>query len=310
MTGRTSRTYQSLFGRGQELPLQADGTAVALCALLAVMVFLASLGLTGSSALTALTQTWSHSHTGEFTVEVRPLPSRDAGEAVPSLTVRVASVLEVLKNTPGITNATPLSEGEMRRLLGPWLGEDINFQDLPLPVLINATVAQNAVENLATMAARLESTIPGVKVDDNGAWLDSMKKFVDTLTFLARLIVVLLGTAAALTVVLVTRVGLLAHRDIVDILHIMGAPDKYLAWQFQTFVARIALIGSVVGVMMALLAVVLITAFGAALQLPLLPQIHITWIDYAKIVLLPLPAVLMAVLVARLSVLLWVRQQL
>lgn len=310
MRGTTSRTYQWLFGRGQELPLQADGTAVALCALLAVMVFLASLGLTGSSALTALTQTWAHSHTGEFTIEVRPLSAKETGEAVPSLTVRVASVLEVLKNTPGIANATPLSEGEMRRLLGPWLGEDVNFQDLPLPVLINATVAQNAIENVADMAARLESTIPGVKVDDNGAWLDAMKKFVDTLTFIARLIVVLLGTAAALTVVLVTRVGLLAHRDIVDILHIMGAPDRYLAWQFQTFVARIALIGSVVGVTMAVLAVMLITAFGQALDLPLLPQINVTWVDYAKIVLLPLPAVFMAVVVARLSVLLWVRQQL
>lgn len=310
MKRATGRTYQWLFGRGQELPLQADGTAVALCALLAVMVFLAALGLTGSSTLTALTETWSHSHTGEFTVEIRPLPASNDGVATPSLTVRVASVMEVLNNTPGVTGATPLSEGEMRRLLGPWLGEDINFQDLPLPVLINATVAQSSIENLATLAARLESTIPGVKVDDNGAWLDAMKQFVDTLTFIARLIVVLLGSAAALTVVLVTRVGLLAHRDIVDILHIMGAPDRHLAWQFQTFVARIAFIGSVVGVIMAVLALVLITAFGAALQLPLLPQITIDWVDYAKVILLPLPAVLMAVIVARTSVLLWVRQQL
>lgn len=309
-----SRLYQWLFGRGQELPLQADGTAVALCALLAVMVFLAALGLTASSALTMLTQTWAHSHTGEFTVEVRPLAQsgavREDGAPVPSLTVRVASVLEVLRSTPDIVSANPLSEGEMRRLLSPWLGEDINFQDLPLPVLINATVRPEALATLADVAARLESTIPGVKVDDNGAWLDAMKKFVDTLTFIARLIVILLGTAAALTVVLVTRVGLLAHRDIVDILHIMGAPDKYLAWQFQTFVARIALIGSVLGVLMAVLALLLITAFGQALELPLLPNIIITWVDYAKIVLLPLPAVVMAVVVARLSVLLWVRQQL
>lgn len=313
MRAAPSRMYNWLFGRGYELPLQADGTAVALCALLAVMVFLAALGLTGSSTLTMLTSSWAHSNTGEFTVEVRPVNANSptaSGAAVPSLTVRVASVMEILEATPGISNPAPLSEGEMRRLLGPWLGEDINFQDLPLPVLINATVAPDAIDGLPALAQRLEESIPGVKVDDHGAWLDSMRGFVDTLTFVARLIVVLLGSAAALTVVLVTRVGLLAHRDIVDILHIMGAPDRHLAWQFQTFVARIAFIGSVVGVIMAVLAVVLITAFGQALSLPLLPQISITWADYAKILLLPLPAVLMAVAVARTSVLLWVRQQL
>ncbi|MGE3770959.1 MAG: cell division protein FtsX [Bdellovibrionales bacterium] len=303
------RIYRWLFGRGRELPLAADGTALALCALLAVMVFLAALGLTGSRVLSTLTDSWSHSHTGEFTVEVRPLAPAD-GAQPPSLSSRVAAVLDVLRATPGITHAAPLGESEMRRLLAPWLGEDINFQDLPLPVLINASVKPEAVADLPELADRLQRAIPGVKLDDNGAWLKDMEGFVDTLNFTSQLIVLLLGLAAVLTVILVTRVGLLAHRDIVDILHIMGAQDSYLAWQFQTFVARIAFLGSICGALLGVVAIASITGIGTALSLPLLPQVHIGWIDYALILLLPLPAILMAVVVARLSVLLWVRQQL
>jgi cell division transport system permease protein len=308
------RVYRWLFGRGRELPLQADGTALALCALLAVMVFLAALGITGSRVLGALTDDWSDAHTGGFTVEVRPLTSADTGKGgaqPPSLTTRVAAVLDVLKSTPDVVNAAPLGESEMRRLLGPWLGEDVNFQDLPLPVLVNAVLSPTAdVSTLGELKIRLEESIPGVRVDDNGAWLQDMQGFVDTLRLVARLIVVLLATAAVLTVILVTRVGLLAHRDIVDILHIMGAHDSYLAWQFQTFVARIASIGSMGGALLAMAAIAVLATLGQALALPLLPAIDIDWTDYGLIALLPLPAILMAVLVARLSVFLWVRQQL
>jgi cell division transport system permease protein len=303
------RIYRWLFGRGRELPLQADGTAVALCALLAVMVFLAALGLTGGRVLSSLTDSWSHSHTGEFTVEIRPLQPQD-GLQPPSLTARVGSVLEILKATPGVKNAAPLGENEMRRLLSPWLGDDINFQDLPLPVLVNATINQEAVHKLPELAKLLQNAVPGVKFDDNGAWLRDMEGFVNTLDNVSRLIVLLLSIAAVLTVILVTRVGLLAHRDIVDILHIMGAQDSYLAWQFQTFVARIAFIGSLGGALFALLAVGTLTHLGSSLSLPLLPQVDIGWMDYTLVLLLPLPAILMAVIVARLSVLLWVRQQL
>ena len=50
--------YDKLFGRGRELPLQADGIAIALAALLGVMVYLAALGLAASFILGQFAGNW------------------------------------------------------------------------------------------------------------------------------------------------------------------------------------------------------------------------------------------------------------
>ena len=119
--------------------------------------------------------------------------------------------------------------------------------------------------------------------------------------------ILLLAFAAILTVVLVTRISLLAHRDVVEILHVMGATDRHIAWQFQTFVARIAVVGAAGGAILAFITVLIAQVFGMALTAPLLPAAALPWWFFALILMLPLPAVLLAVMVARRSVLWWVR---
>lgn len=298
------RVYEWLFGRGRELPLQADGIAIALAALLGVMVYLAALGLASSGVLHGLAQRWEYARAGEFTVEVRPLP---ASTGVPSLTARVAATLQLLRAADGVAQATPLGEDEMRRLLTPWLGENVNFQDLPLPVLITVEVKPGQAKIIPDLGARLVKSIPGTKVDDHGEWLKQLKHFVDILQVVTLSIILLLAFAATLTVVLVTRISLLAHRDVVDILHIIGATDRHIAWQFQTFVARIAVVGSAGGAILAFVTVLVAQLFGLALSAPLLPDTALPWWFFGVILLLPLPTILLAVLVARRSVLWWVR---
>lgn len=307
----SQRLYDWLFGRGRELPLQADGIAIALAALLGIMVYLAALGLSAGTVLGDLAATWEQARAGELTVEVRPLDPRVAAGA-PSMNARVGASLSALKAIPGVARATPLGEDEMRRLLTPWLGEDMNFQDLPLPVLITVQVeppsGQSASDVIQNITTRLTKSIPGLRIDDHGTWLKELRRFVDVLQIVAIAIIALLGLAASLTVILVTRVSLLAHRDVVDILHVMGATDRHIAWQFQTFVARIAAVGSAGGAIFAFFTVLAAQLFGMALTAPLLPAVGLPWWFFALILALPFPVVLLAVAVARSSVLWWVRQ--
>ena len=311
----SQRLYDWLFGRGRELPLQADGIAIALAALLGIMVYLAALGLSAGTVLGDLAATWEQARAGELTVEVRPLDPRVAAGA-PSMNARVGASLAALKAIPGVVRATPLGEDEMRRLLSPWLGEDMNFQDLPLPVLITVEVQptsgpagdQSQADVVDAISTRLTKSIPGLRIDDHGAWLKELRRFVDILQLVAIAIIALLGLAASLTVILVTRVSLLAHRDVVDILHVMGATDRHIAWQFQTFVARIAAVGSAGGAIFAFLTVLVAQLCGMALTAPLLPAVALPWWFFVMILILPLPVVLLAAMVARSAVLWWVRQ--
>ena len=108
--------------------------------------------------------------------------------------------------------------------------------------------------------------------------------------------------------ILVTRISLLAHRDVVEILHVIGATDRHIAWQFQTFIARIAAVGSGSGALLALLTVVIAQGFATALSTPLLPGAGLDWWFYVIIALLPGPTILLATLVARVAALWWVRK--
>ncbi len=320
--GKQARTlsqwlYDKLFGRGRELPLQADGIAIALAALLGVMVYLAALGLAASFILGQFASAWESGRRGEFTVEIRPmgLPTTQAGgnaaaaQGMPSMSARVGAALQTLRMTPGIARATPMGETEMRTLLTPWLGPDINFQELPLPVLITVQLAADApAGTVESLADKMPRAIPGLRVDDHGAWLAELRHFVSMLAIVAWAVIALLAGAASLTVILVTRISLLAHRDVVEILHVVGATDRHIAWQFQTFIARIAAVGSGAGALLALLTVLIAKAFATALSTPLLPEAGLGWWFFLVIILLPGITTGLATVVARVAAMWWVHK--
>lgn len=309
--------YDKLFGRGRELPLQADGMAVALAALLGVMVYLAAIGLAATVILGQFASGWEAGRSGEFTVEVRPLslPSvaQDAAPATtggtPSLSARVGAALSTLRATPGVQRATPLGDAEMKDLLTPWLGPDLNLSELPLPVLITVQLDPNApAGTLEGIADKLPRAIPGVRVDDHNAWLAELRHFVGMLGALSWAVIFLLAGAGALTVVLVTRITLLAHRDTVEILHVIGATDRHIAWQFQTFIARIAAVGSGTGASLALVTLLVAKGYAGALSTPLLPDAGLHWWFFLLLLALTLPTVGLATMVARVAALWWVRR--
>src|SRR5262249_1790127 len=58
--------------------------------------------------------------------------------------------------------------------------------------------------------------------------------------------------AAAGTVIFVTRTGLAVHQPVIEILHLVGAQDRYIARQFQSQSFRVSLIGGVIGTLLAI----------------------------------------------------------
>jgi cell division transport system permease protein len=49
----------------------------------------------------------------------------------------------------------------------------------------------------------------------------------------------------------VTRTGLSIHRSVIEIVHLIGAPDSYIAQQFQAQSLRLGIVGGVVGTILA-----------------------------------------------------------
>src|SRR5690606_13282558 len=101
---------------------------------------------------------------------------------------------------------------------------------------------------------------------------------LDQLVQLARLlqglgfgIVLLVGLAMAALVIFATRAGLAARRGTIEVLHLIGAEDAYVARQFQRHVSRLALRGGLGGWLGATLVVLAIQLLARHAGTALLP---------------------------------------
>ncbi len=281
--------------RASDLQLDSDASGRFLPWVIAVMVFLAVLALAGALSLDRAVASWQRGIEGRFTVQVADLPGQP-------LAPRIEAALKLLRATPGIAAAEPLGRQAVEALVAPWLGARNLTPDLPLPGLIDVRLAAGAALAARALGTRL-AAVPGAAVDDPQPWLDRLVRLAGLLQALGYGIVVLIGLATLAMVVFATRAGLAAHRDVIEVLHIIGARDSYVAWQFQRHVLGLAASGALVGLAAAAVTVWLIGLFAARLDAALLPAAPLGPAQWAVLALLPVLAAALAALTARLTVL-------
>src|SRR3546814_12110898 len=84
---------------------------------------------------------------------------------------------------------------------------------------------------------------PAAHVDRHQRWMSPGSRFMDTLVWLAVGLVVLMAGATAAVVILAARAGLEAHRETIEVLHMMGSTDIQVARPFQRRIALDTLAG-------------------------------------------------------------------
>ncbi|WP_374649993.1 cell division protein FtsX [Dongia sp.] len=299
-----------MLGLRTDLPLDRDAAAKFLPWILGFMVYLAALAVGSAMAVDRLAAHWQSGLTGNLTVEV---PFTD-DVSVTERSEVLDKVIDLLSATPGVAGTTLLDDREIARLLEPWLGPEAGELDIPLPAMIAVTLRDDAVLDQTQLQRDLAAVQPGARVDAHADWIADALAFLRGLKLLALLLTGLVLGATALTIVFVTRTGLSIHRSVIEIVHLIGAPDAYIAGQFQAQSLRLGLVGGLVGTLLAaatlagadhLLRVAGPMAqmaeaeggTGLALDLRLLP-----W-QWGVLALLPVATALIAMVTARWTVL-------
>ncbi len=279
-----------------DLQLDADPSARFLPWLIFVMVFLATVALAGAIALNALVVDWRDSASDTATVQIAVDDSHDMDR-------KVADALALLRRTPGIAAAEPLAEEQVDRLLEPWLGPDSAASGLPVPRLIDVALEPDHGIDLAALAVKLAAAVPGASLDDHEPWLERLVSLARSIQGLALAVVAIVGTATVAIIVFATRAGLAAHADAIEVLHLIGARDGYIARQFRRHCLKSALKGGIPGATLAALAVAVIAILGARLETPLLASSTLGLGDWIALALPPVAGAVLATLTAHLTVL-------
>lgn len=218
----------------------------ALVAVVAIMTFLASI-TTGTVLLVrASASEWQSEVASELTIQVRPTPGRDIERDV-------RAVADAARAQAGILSVSPLTAGESAKLLEPWLGTGLSLDDLPVPRVIVARVAPGAAPDFAALRRSVTQVTASASVDDHRAWIERMRSMTGAIVLAGTGILLLVVIATIISVSFATRGAMAANRPIVEVLHFVGAQDRYIANRFLRHFLRLGLEGGLIGGLAAML---------------------------------------------------------
>ena len=268
-------------GRSRKpVPLDRDASGRYLPLLVAIMVYLAALALAGALSMN------------------KPAEAAAAtdGPALNALTQALAA-------TPGVLAVEPMDAQEMTALLEPWLGDAVVAGDLPLPRLVAVTIDTAGPPDMETLRATTRELAPGSLLDDHQRWLGRLLDLARAVEIMAAVVVLLVVAAACIMVAFVTRMGLAAHDQAIELLHLIGAQDSYVARQFQNHALRLGLRGGLLGFLCALPTLYLARFLLQRIDSGLLPELTLRPHEWSLFILLPVAAALVTMLTARVTVL-------
>ena len=212
----------------------------ALVTVIAIMTFLASLTAGGAIVVGQASHGWNRSISNEMTIQVTPTVGRD-------IDADVAAAAQTARGAPGVASVKVYSRDEANQMLAPWLGQGLDLSELPVPRLIAIQLASRRALNEESLKQKLADKIPSAYLDDHRGWIERLTAMAHTLVAFALIVFVLVLTAMALAVAFATRGAMAGSREIIDILHFVGAEDRFVTRQFQRHFLRLGLRGGLIG---------------------------------------------------------------
>ncbi|MEM8854990.1 MAG: hypothetical protein AAGD34_14905, partial [Pseudomonadota bacterium] len=212
-----------------------------LTTVVAIMTFLSALLVGGALLVERAAVQWSAGVLTEVSVTVLPLD----GDPIEGRLQRVADAMAA---TPGLATVTVTSQGEAEALLEPWLGSEVDLSILPVPRLVTAERGEDF--NGDSLSLRL-ADIPGVSLDDHGAWSDRLARMAGAAAWGTLAVLALMLAATAITVVFATRAALSSNASTIEVLHVLGAEDRFVARAFRRRFMGIGVKGAFVGAILA-----------------------------------------------------------
>lgn len=229
-------------------------TGNSLMLVIAIMCFFACLTAGVVYLVNQTAAAWMRDVGTEVTVTVL---QQDNTEQTDKLVSDVAFYLGTL---PGISDRRIVTADESAKLLEPWLGQSEAMGALPVPRLIAVEVDAAAPPDLGALREALRSQYPGddVQLDDHRQWQSQIRAVTRFLALVGLGVLVLVGAATVLLIVSATRSAMASNREIVEVLHFVGATDRFIAREFEKHFLRLGIRAGVVGAFLAMLVFLLL----------------------------------------------------
>jgi cell division transport system permease protein len=211
-----------------------------LIAVVAIMTFLAALTTGAVTMVVSAASDWRADVGREVTIQIRPVPGRD-------IEADVGKAVELTRAASGIAEVQAYTKEESARLVEPWLGAGLRLDELPIPRMIVVKLLSGTTPDLAALRAALTAQVPSASLDDHRRWIDRMRTMAGTAFVGGVAVLALVLAVTVLSVTFATRGAMATNRPIVEVLHYVGATDRFVGGQFLRHFLILGFKGGAIG---------------------------------------------------------------
>src|ERR1041385_368020 len=232
---------ERLLGAKEAAIVPADSiSGRALLAVIAIMSFVAALTLGAVGLVRSAAGEWQSAVAREVTIQVRPSDQRD-------IEADVRAAVALASGTAGVAGARAYTRQESADLLEPWIGSGLSLNDLPIPRMIVVRVAPGETPDLAALRQKLAAQLPGATLDDHRGWVERMRAMARNASLAGLAVLGLVFAATMLSGMFATRGAPATTRQLIEVLHVIGARRDFIAGEFQRHFLLLGLKGGAIG---------------------------------------------------------------
>ncbi len=216
-------------------------TGRSLTLVIAIMCFLVALTAGGVYLIFQATNVWTNNMSSEITVQVQ----QRGGDLTDA---KVAEVTKFLTDQPGIKRVTPFSQDQSLKLVEPWIGKSEILKTFAIPRLVAVEIDREQPPELPTLKRVLETKYPGALLNDHGLWRSEIRRLTRIVEISGLVLILLMVLATVGVIIAAARSALASNREIVEVLNLVGAQEKFIARQFEVHFLKVGIRAGVFGV--------------------------------------------------------------
>ena len=221
-------------------------TGRSLTFVITIMAFLASLTAGGVYLVFNAAVAWTNSISSEITIQI-PVPANDTGDA------KVAEIVKFIYDQNGIKQVFPYSREQSLKLVEPWIGKSEVLKSFAVPRLLAVEIDRDSPPELPMLKKVLEAKYPGAVLDDHGLWRGEIRRLTRFLELAGIGMLGLMAAATAAVIIAAATSALTSNREIVAVLNLVGAEEKFIASQFERHFLWVGIKAGIMGVGLAAL---------------------------------------------------------
>ena len=253
--------YRELM-RKNEIPFDDEENSVFMYVLSSIYMYLFVVVLAIVMSINTMVTNWEKDILGAITVQVTPIEDENKKIDLDKTEEQLNKVLQFVENSKGVRSVHVIDDKTVEKLMAPWLGNNVDVSALPIPRLLDVQLHEDAEINYDEMTQGLHKVTPNASIDNHRLWLNRLLKFAGSLKTLALSVLLMVAGICAFSIYYSARTSLGINLNTIEILHIIGAKDDYIAKQYAKSYAKIGFFSGVIGLIFAIPSIVLVSKYG------------------------------------------------